>query len=502
MDFVAICLSILFWLIRPQDWMSGMSGVGFMTWIMLAAIIGVAKKHDGMSLNSFFRSPTDWLVAAYLLWIIWTTGDYFAMAKAMFPFAAFYYITTIALNSRERLSTFISCWVAGLSVVAVFGLSTYYNFELAPGSAAMTAEFLGRLTLNTWLYNNPNSLGHGVVAVIPLAYIWLIWKRPVPLRLLGFAIIWVAAECVYQTQSKGAYICGAAAVTVSLIFRKPKVVQLFTLLVIMTMGVAALKMLPRMETLDDKEAGISGRLIIWQMAHNAMTSTFTGEGWKKFEAWVDTEDYGLIRKATHGSYVNVGADLGFVGLFFFVAIFYANGRTLFQARPDPEDEMMERSQRALLSLTTSFAASAWMIDRAYHTDYFLLAGAVAAFHRLLTGRRTGIEEEEAEPEPEVRPAPAAALQWLAMGIPVMAGAGAAATLPERSWSSTAVAASAPDEQKEDAKIGAEDGDDEGTGPVVAMPWQRLSVTDLIMCLAALGVVLYIWERIMTNFIAF
>lgn len=357
--------------------------MSFMTYAMILAIYGLYQRPGGINKKQFVESPADYLVISYLVWTILTTGSWFDLSKAMMPFASFYFVTALALNSVQRLNKFLTCWVTGLALTMLLTICSIYGFEIVAGTTDLTNQFLGRLALNTWIYNNPNSLGHGIVALIPAAYIWFVWKRNVTSKLLGIAIIAGSAQVTFLTQSKGAYLCGAAAVTASLMFRRRKIVQIFTLVCVMTAGIGALKLLPRMEELDTKEAGIAGRLLIWQMAYNAMVNTRTGEGWKKFEAWIDTDDYGLIHKATHGSYVNVGADLGYIGLMLFVGILYANGRTLLQAKVEPELVDLERCQRLLLSLTVSFSASAWMIDRAYHTDFFILAGAVAAFHRLL-----------------------------------------------------------------------------------------------------------------------
>ncbi|MEZ5384356.1 MAG: O-antigen ligase family protein [Prosthecobacter sp.] len=385
MDIIALSFAILLWLIRPQDWISAFAGIGFMTWAMLAALYGIWRRLQGIRLNHCLNSPSDYLVIAYLSWIVWTTGDYFSTIKSMIPFAGFYFAAAIGLDSLKKMAIFLNCWVAGLIVVAVFAVSTDFGYEMAPGSGDLTASFFGRLALNTWIYNNPNALGHGVVVILPLAYVWLVWRRGFAPRLLGMTAIAVGGYCVYLTQSKGAYLCGAAAVTVVLLFRKALYVQVFLLAVLFTAGIGALKLLPRMENFSAKEDGIEGRLMIWQLAYNAMERTFSGEGWKQFEAWIDTEQYGLIKKATHGSYVNVGADLGYLGLFLFVGILYACFRTVWQARPREDDLEAQRIQRALLTLASAYAASAWMIDRAYHTDYFFIAGACAAYHRLMTG---------------------------------------------------------------------------------------------------------------------
>lgn len=435
---------------------------------MLAAFYGIWRRLQGIRMNLCLSSPSDYLVIAYLFWIVWTTGDYFSTIKSMIPFAGFYFAAAIGLDSLKKLTTFLNCWVAGLIVVAVFAVSTDLGYEMAPGSGELTTSFFGRLALNTWIYNNPNALGHGVVVILPLAYVWLVWRRGIVHRLLGLVGIMVGAYCVYLTQSKGAYLCGAATATVILLFRKARYVQIFLLAVMFTAGIGALKLLPRMENFSAKEDGIEGRLMIWQLAYNAMESTFSGEGWRRFEAWIDTEQYGLIKKATHGSYVNVGADLGYPGLFLFVGILYACFRTVWQARPSEGDLEAQRLQRALLILVSSYAASAWMIDRAYHTDYFFIAGACAAYHRLMTGLVSVSLDQSDAP-----------LNTMGLSI-ITPDAGVSIGAP--------------------LDLTAENANSETKA--YGLSWRRVELMDIVFIGVCFYAVVYCWHYLMTNFIQF
>lgn len=506
MDYLAVRLVILLWLVRPQDWLSGFAGFQFMQYAMLAAMAGVYLRPQGFSFSMLKRSPADWLVIAYLVWIIYTTGgDYIGTARALLPFAAFYFCTALALNTIQRLCGFITCWAVGLGIVAIFALSTDWGFELASGSAALTSSLNGRLALNTWIFNNPNGLGHGLVALIPLSYVWFIWKGSPLSRLLGCVLIFLAANTVYLTQSKGAYLCGAAAMTVTFLFRKPKMLQVSILVVMMTAGITAIKLLPRMETLSTQEEGIAGRLMIWQMAYNAMRNTVVGEGWKEFEAWIDSKEYGLFKKATHGSYVNVGADLGYAGLFLFVGIMYAGGRTLYQSKVDPDENLEAvRCQRALISLLVSFACSAWILDRAYHSDYFILAGAIAAFHRLMT--KTAEEQQEeaaneaANARPQDQPLPAAsgaaALPWMPAMAPAGMTAGQLAANQLSPVVHTAMHLPHPG-----VTASGVDSSEETPADGPPLKWTQLQLVDFGAMALALVVVIFLWERLMTDFIA-
>lgn len=472
--------------------MTGMAGVGFMKYAMLAAMFGLWSRYESWKTGLFY-SPSDYFIAAYLAWIIFTTGEYFDTAKEVLPFAVFYFVTALSLDSFSRLSKFLSCWLVGLVVVVVFALSADLGMELAAGSSNLTTMFDGRLALNTWIFNNPNSLGHGVVALIPFSYAWLWWKRPAMTKLLAIGIMGGAGYCVFLTQSKGAYLCGAAAFGLVFTFRKRLIVQILLVTLAMTGGVAALKLLPRMNTLSANEDGIAGRLVIWQMAHNAMVNTDTGEGWKKFEAWVSIPKVGLIKKATHGSYVNVGADLGYPGLLLFVAVLYCGLKVLIQARPPPENTEVGRMQRALLSLAASYCASAWVIDRAYHTDFFFIAGAIAAFHRLASaGQPRDLGQDFSEDEVILQTAsPAAKLLPAWPAVAVSAGTGGEMPLLFSGGLREAGSARLATGPIKRAVL-----------PAVWLAWRRIGVFDILMIYCLFEGVLYLWEQIMTHFISF
>ena len=384
MDYAFLCVAILLWLVRPQDWISAIAGMGLMSYAMLAALAGVYSRRAGVALRQFFYSPADYFMGLYLLWIIFVTGDVVATGKALIPYAAFYYVTAIALNTTDKLRVFLNCWAAGFIVVGLLAASSVYGIEWVQGSQDLTEGFDGRLCLNTWIFNNPNALGHGMASSLAFAYIWLVWRRGFFCRLIGVLGLVVLGDILYLTQSKGGYLAAAGSSFLMFLRGKRRAVQVFAIATMATGGIAALRMLPRMDNLSESEEGIQGRLAIWQMAYQSMVDTFYGEGWNRFEAWIMTADLGLIRKATHGSYVNVGADLGYGGLLLYVAIIYAGLRTLLQCRVSAEDLTLRRIQGALLALLIAYALSAWIVDRAYHMDFFMLSGAVAAFHRIMT----------------------------------------------------------------------------------------------------------------------
>jgi hypothetical protein len=127
----------------------------------------------------------------------------------------------------------------------------------------------------------------------------------------------------------------------------------------------------------------------WEMARTAMDQNTFGVGWKQFIALIDWKEGSKwiydIPKATHSSYVQVGADLGRYGLFIWLLGLWTALRTTLFFKPQSETE--ERCRRAGLLLLIAYLASGWMVNRQYHTEYFLMIAVAGSVHRLSLTRR-------------------------------------------------------------------------------------------------------------------
>ena len=202
-----------------------------------------------------------------------------------------------------------------------------------------------RLVLNLSIFNNPNALGHSVVPAIPLLYYFCIWKKPVVMRAIGTLLMGVVAYCIYLTVSKGAFIAGAVTIVATLSFGRPKTVQVAILAGAAMFGGSLLYMLPRMQELDKTKTdeAIQGRVIAFTHGYKMLTTTAHGVG---FHGWQQSFLAGhyrfkqthtdknslkkprpIIYKAPHSSYVCIGAELGYPGLFLFFGTLYCCLRT-------------------------------------------------------------------------------------------------------------------------------------------------------------------------------
>lgn len=397
MEFFFAIFFLLFYYIRPQDWMPGLAGASLVKPIVGLWLLSlmVARSRDS-PLPGFLRTPHDWVIVSYLAYIVFF-GD--GAIMGVLPLLAFYALSVQSLNSWDRVHKYLKFWNGALIAITLIAILSTVGFDLTGAQDNFFTQ-QGRLAINTWLHNNPNALAHSVVVVIPLSYILFFWKNSLSNRFLVFPLLAGSVfYCAWLTQSKGAYLVGGAALTWGLIVGRPKWIQLIAISLAALGGVSALSFLPRMADMNNLRAdqGVQGRLLAWEMARTAERNNPTGIGWKQFIAefpWQEGNRMVWVRKATHSSYVQIGADLGRYGLFLYLAGIWCALHTLLALKTN--DPLQERCRRALMVLLLANVMSGWMINRQYHTEYFLLIATAAAIHRLQKG--TELQAKESIPE--------------------------------------------------------------------------------------------------------
>lgn len=397
---LAIAFLFLYY-IRPQDWIPGLGGFNIIQPLILAWTAAIVVYRD-RGTQKILRSPHDWVILAYFAYVVYTSPDGSGAFKGFLPSVFFYFLTVLSLDSVDKIFTYLKWWCWLIVAVAGIGVASLYGFDLT-GARALTAMQNGRLAIGTWIHNNPNALGHSVIVALPMAYCLYFWKGNARGRTILFPLtILIVGHCVYSTQSKGAFLVGAGLIVFLFVIGRPIKMKVFALAFAMTLGVGALKFLPRMQNIDNirKEPGVSGRLMVWDIARGTFLAKPTGEGWKQFEAYIRWEGE-TLRKATHSSYVKIGADLGKYGLAIFVAGLWCAAHSLIRgASFGRDDEIFERCRRAAFFILLAYALTSWMVNKEYHPEYFLLIAVAASLHRVTLNQSKKQDTKQAEEESE------------------------------------------------------------------------------------------------------
>jgi len=396
MEFNFAIFFLLFYYLRPQDWVPGLIGVELIKPIVGFWILALVGSRSLPSpLPGWNRTPHDWVILAYLTYIV-AFGD--ASVTAVLPLLAFYTLTVQSINSWPRLLTYLRVWTLALAILAGLGVLSTIGID-PTGAQDSRYTQLGRLALGTWLHDNPNALGHSIVAVVPAAFLLYFWKGSPTGRFLTFPLMaGLAFYCAWLTQSKGAYLVGGALVVIAFILGKSRWFQVIAVSAALTVGVSALSFLPRMGDMNNlsSDEGVQGRLLSWEVARTAERNHPTGVGWGKHISlipWREGDTTLIVPISTHSSYIKIAADLGRYGLFLYLAGIWCALHTLLVFKTS--DPSQERCRRLLLVFLIGNVISGWMINREYHTEYFLLIAATAALHRLKKAEELAGAPEEA-----------------------------------------------------------------------------------------------------------
>lgn len=417
MDFVSICLFTILLYVRPQEIFGFLESFRPAFTVLAMGFVALLTRQGGLNPRTILRTPHDWVMAAYFLWIIFTNDEPYETWKQIYPFVGFYFITVQALTSIQRVYTLLVVLMGCIMFVAVMALAQLAGIDPVDSISATQASN-GRLVFNTTLFENPNALGHSVVVAIPLIYFLLVFRRPFFIKEVAIPLFALAVWCVYLTESKGSFISGFAAILATLVFGRPRWLQILIVAFAFTAGPASLQLLPRFGELETgkarKDEAIQGRVGSFKFGQETTEQFRYGVGYNNFyRAYVRAKGE-QIAISSHSSFNQIATELGKGGLLLFVGLMYVSLRTLGQAKTSDDGE--ERIRRALFCLIVSYAISGWMIDFGFRAVFFVMIAMTGAFHRHLQSKLglAGAGEQVAAALPrEINPVPAMATAGMA-----------------------------------------------------------------------------------------
>ena len=384
MEFLAAILFLILYFVRPLDWVPGLLGLNVIKPIIALGVLGLFNRERRIPRWRWMSTPHEWVMVAYLLHGIFVDPAWDEAFSAVFPVTAFYFLTSQALSSEDRMDKYFAWWAACVTFMCLVGVLTDMGMDLTKARDYIDVN-LGRLCLNTYLLNNPNAMGHTAVTAFPLIFFSMMFRRDIGVRVMALPLLMMIGQCVVATESKGAYLSAAAAIGAALLIGRSFLVQILVACALLIGGSAVTSALPRMAdtTAMQYDEGIMGRALAFEAARG-LYQFGPPAGWNRFQALIQWEGE-EVEKSTHSSFVQVGADQGPVGLFLYVALIGCALRSLLTMRTT--SDVLERARRLLFALIIGYCVSGWMINRSYHTEFFLMLGAVVAFHKMAREQR-------------------------------------------------------------------------------------------------------------------
>lgn len=216
MELTAVILLLSFYFIHPQDWLPGMAGMNVVKPIIALGFMGLMTRNRKSVLHRpwrFMRTPHEWIIVVYVGYIIVTSPEPGEIMVELLTLLVYFFLTLHAITSKHRLESFLKWWRWSLYGIAVMGLGVVLNVDFTQSRGITDIEG-GRLSLNHWNLSNPNALAHTLVTTFPLIYFGVIKgaRRPLISVLGALVPTAMACVCLWETQSKGAYVVGAVII--------------------------------------------------------------------------------------------------------------------------------------------------------------------------------------------------------------------------------------------------------------------------------------------------
>ena len=359
-----------------------------------AILLWVLNGDPRRQLRLLWLTPTRCLVALFV-WMVLSTptalvlGNSFDLVVNNFSKTFFmFFVVAGAIRGVRDVERLAFMYLLG---AVIYALVVINRFDVGMG-----ADW----RLSNLYYYDANDFATFVVTAIPLGLHFALAARHLVARLLAAAALMVLTIAFVYTGSRGGFI--ALAALVLFIVLRYSAIKLrhrlgaTALVTVVVLFAASDQYWSQMTTIleddDYNRTESSGRLQIWTrgLGYIAAYPVFglgpnnfeTAEGMFSPQAERSPLGWGVEWNAAHNAYVQIAAETGVPGLFFYIAMIVStivalgrHSRRQAAARGSPR--MRPELSQALIGSLIGFAVGAFFLSLAYHELlYTLIALAV------------------------------------------------------------------------------------------------------------------------------
>jgi O-antigen ligase len=398
---VVLALLVFVQVWRMQDLLPGIAIPGLPVVSSLAVLLLlVLDRHPRRRLDSLKQPVVRAALALLVLATLSIPGSLYP--RYSLNFLVMDYMRSVALMLMIAASVRGVGDLRRLAWVQIVGVTLFCAVSVARGQV----DGDGRLVVHT--YYNSNDLALLIASTLPLTL--YVWRRPT--GLVGRAVLLAATSCAVmtlgRTGSRGGFLAFVAVAGYLLAgFRgiaTSKRVAAVALLAILLVALASDRYFARIQTILNPSADYNwrgksetGRMEIWKRGIDyMMTYPVFGVGVAAFPMAEGTlapeareqRRYGrsFSWSAAHNPFIQVGAELGVLGLIAFVALLVGAVRTLSKVRRGPPAEPAVLAQ-SLTACLVGFAVGAFFSSLAYAAYLYMLLGMIVGLARTASPRQ-------------------------------------------------------------------------------------------------------------------
>lgn len=285
-----------------------------------------------------------------------------------------YFAMISIVDTKNKLKAILWMIVLSMAVTAVMGILQYYGLDIT-GEGLVDGRIAGVGIFGT------NQLAYAIDFCLPLAFGLLLLSRAFIAKIFLAAILLAYGYCVYLTQSRGGQLCFLVVLLImTLKFSRNKKLKVFGMAFGVLLFMVLVKFSPRFSTTLEYQTDESamGRLDVWGEALMSLKDNpIFGIGYEQFRQRFDI--------ASHNSYIQTVTELGLLGLFIWLALFYFSLKNLnfinnhININDEKEISVISKSLQASLY---AYLVGSYFSSSAYYVPLYMLFALAVIIQRM------------------------------------------------------------------------------------------------------------------------
>jgi len=369
MLYAGVLILLVIQYVRPQE----IPGSPIYAWPVLDYTMAVLLPAWLATLQNkkLLRTPED--MFTFALWVICAVsyvkirfgpplGPAWEFGKALLC----YLFVAHVVNSRKKLLGALCLLLMVLAFIASLAKMHY-----RPGVEEYYCDI--------GMFAKRNDFADAMVLGIPLC-LGFILRGPIRLKILGLGVLPVAIHAIVKSEARGAWLAAMfGAYVIFLCITKSRRGKTIATIAGVVAVMAAFSMSSRLGTVlgyqQDESAMV--RVRIWQQALTILEmNPILGKGYQEFPK------YSWRSKGAHSTYIRAMGDLGIVGLFAYVGLFFYALRDTWRVATGPGHRTTRMLGLCMTGMLAGHCVSSLTADYAYRL-YFLVLLAMAGSLRIL-----------------------------------------------------------------------------------------------------------------------
>lgn len=378
MLFLGLLIYLILIFIRPQDFVPTVKGLPLVAVVLVSLIVCSLFQTIGGKRINFKGTPQNNLMIAFWIiivlstlsvkWLPYTLTTFIDWGTVVFT----YFLIIFIINSQKKLMISVWAIVLCVTVTAILGILQAHGRDVTGIGLSHDGRITGVGIFGT------NQLALTIVFILPFVFGLFCLAKSFFARILLCGIWGAYCYAIYLTGSRAGMLFGASVpLLIAVVFTRRNIVRIIGIVFTVLSVVACSYFSSRLDTISSyqEDSSAMGRIDVWGAGLQALKNApLLGIGKGQF----NTDNF---ERAPHSSYVEAVVELGLVGFFIWLGLFYFSLKRLrlidIHKGGIVDDQTRIISKSLQVSLYAYLLGSLTSGNTYYPTLYILFALVVA-----------------------------------------------------------------------------------------------------------------------------